>query len=215
MAIRIADVAEYVKRTFGDEAAVQISDADILRWANAAQRELATRNDVLRGTATADLMQGVWEYDLSSIPIFKIHSLYVNNRPINNTSFQHAEEYILSNDPDRKATGLPTMWYKWGNTIGFWPRPDKTIAEGIKIYYVAQPAPVEEITGVLELPDEYFNRVVEYVLSQAYELDENAEVSDIKLRQFSEGLSRMAGNHDRPQNETYPTITVLEEDMWY
>ena len=214
MAIKVQDIAAYVKNIFGDESAVQISDNDILRWTNAAQRELASRNDILRGTATADVNAGVSEYDISGLNIQKIHSIYVNGRPVDNRSFQHAEEYIIKNDPERTQQGQPIMWYKWGNTINFWPVPDKSITDGIKIYYIAAPANIETISGILEIPDEYFNRVVEYVMSQAYELDENAEASLTKLQQFSDGLSRMAGTHDRPEVETYPTITILPEDAY-
>lgn len=214
MAIRVQEVADYVKRSFGDEAAVQITDADILRWINAAQRELSSRNDILRGVATADLLQGVGEYDISNINIQKIHSMYVNGRTVEGMSFQHAEEYILSTDPNRERQGQPSVWYKWGNSITFWPTPDKSVNNGIKIYYIAAPQEITSTNGTLEIPDEYFNRVVEYVMSQAYELDENAEASVVKLQQFSDGLSRMAGVHDRPEFETYPIITVLPEDEW-
>lgn len=124
MAIRVKEIADYVKRAFGDESAVQISDLDILRWVNAAQRELATRNNVLRGVATTHITAGVHEYDLSGIPISKIHSLYVCGQPIDHRSFQHAEEYIISQDPERTAVGMPRIWWKWGNVIGFWPTPD-------------------------------------------------------------------------------------------
>ena len=214
MVIKVQDIAAYVKNIFGDEAAVQITDNDILRWTNAAQRELASRNDILRGTATATVTSGVSEYDISGLNIQKIHSIYVNGRPVDNRSFQHAEEYIIGNDPDRTRKGQPIMWYKWGNTINFWPAPDNTVVDGIKIYYIAAPAVIETVNGVLEIPDEYYNRVVEYVMSQAYELDENAEASMVKLQQFSDGLSRMAGVHDRPEFETYPTITILPEDAY-
>lgn len=214
MAIRVQEVADYVKRSFGDEAAVQITDQDILRWCNAAQRELAYRNDILRGTARTLLEIGEPNYDISGLSISKIHSVYVNKRPVEHRSFQHAEEYILDEDPDRIQTGQPRLWYKWGNTITFWPTPEATVEDGILIHYIAAPKEIETTTGVLEIPDEYFNRVVEYVMSQAYELDEDAQTSSLKLQQFTEGLSRMAGNHDIPQDQYYPTITILEEDMY-
>lgn len=214
MTIRVEEISKYVKRTFGDEADVQISDEDIIRWVNAGQRELSTRNNILRGIATADLVHQQTEYDLSGIPILKIQTLHISGKPIENRSFQHAEEYLLSADPERLQEGIPQIWFKWGNTINFWPKPDKDIPGGIKIFYIAMPSEVQAITDVLSIPDEYYNRIVEYVLSQAYELDEDPETSNLKLQQFTDGLSRNAGDHDRPQNETYSTITILPEDAW-
>ena len=214
MVTKVADIAEYVKRQFGDEAGVQITDQDILRWVNAAQRELNARNEILRGVGSTDLTAGVTEYDISSIDMLKIHSLYVNGKPIEHRSFQAAEEYIISQDPNRVSTGEPRVWWKWGNTLGFWPKPDASVTDGIKIYFISAPNNIDDINGTLEIPDDYYNRVIEYVMAQAYELDEDSDSSRVKLDQFSDGLSRMAGQHDRTAIETYSTVTVLPEDAW-
>ena len=38
----VSDIATDVKRTFGDEAGVQVNDTDIARWINSAQIEIVS-----------------------------------------------------------------------------------------------------------------------------------------------------------------------------
>lgn len=209
------NVADYVRRTFGDEASIQITDEDILRWTNAAQREISSRNHVLKQTATADITEGINEYSIAGLPVAKIVSLRVNNRPIENRSFQQAEEYILKNDPDHTVRGIPQLWYKWGTSIFFWPMPSTTFIEGLKIHFIANPVELTTLGDTLSLPDEYFNRIIEYVLAQAYELDEDGQAHNMKLQQFNEAINTEGENNDRPQYETYGVITVLPGDDWY
>ncbi len=41
----VSDVITRVRRTFGDEAAVQVTDDDIIRWINDAQIEVIKHNE--------------------------------------------------------------------------------------------------------------------------------------------------------------------------
>lgn len=214
MPFTVNDLADHVRRAFGDEASIQISDADILRWTNAGMREIVSTHKILKQKASASIIADQYEYDISDINILQIQKIRVANRPVEFRSFQEFEEYIQDEDPNRSRSGQPTLWYKWGETLGFWPTPDGSVAGQIDIYYLARAAEVQQTTDNIDLPDEYFNRLVEYVLSQAYELDEDNENSGFKLGQFQQGLDRMAGDFDRPQNQYYGFITTMEEDSY-
>ena len=53
MTLNIQDVANRVKRTFGDESGVQVTDDDIIRWVNDAQLEISRQNeDLLEAVGT-------------------------------------------------------------------------------------------------------------------------------------------------------------------
>lgn len=227
-----AEVGEHVRRAFGDEDSVQLKDSDIVRWINAAQRNILIEHKVLKQVATTDLVVGQFQYDMEVLPILQIQTIHHKGRPLDYRSFQNAEEYILANDPERTQTGIPSMWYSWGNTLFLWPTPSVGKPGGpvsspgippsqpgaindndkLTIYFLSRPKDLTGINSPLSLPDEYFDRVVEYVLSQAYELDEDNQNSDFKLGQFRDGLDRMAGDTDRPQNDSYSMITVMPED---
>jgi hypothetical protein len=210
---KVSDVATYVKRTFGDESSVQVTDEDIYRWINAAQREILTTNKILKAVGTTDLISGTAEYLFPSQNIQEVQAIHVGGRKIDYRSFQEAEDYIIACDPNRIATGEPTVWYEWGGTFYLYPIPDISVTGGIKIYYVDSPAVVSALGDALSVPDSFFNRVVEFCLGQAYEMDEDSQNSQFKLSQFANGLDAMANQEVSTHADYYPRITILEEDM--
>ena len=45
--MNVGDVLTRVRRTFGDEAGIQITQDDVIRWINDAQREAVMQNEGL------------------------------------------------------------------------------------------------------------------------------------------------------------------------
>lgn len=177
--LKVSDIAASIKRTFGDESAVQVTDDDIFRWVNAAQREILTNNKILKAVGITDLTANLAEYSFPSQNIQEVQAIHVNGRKIDYRSFQEAEDYIIANDPNRTNTGNPSVWYEWGGTFYLYPIPSSSTTGGIKIYYVDSPAVITKLTDLLSVPDSFFNRVVEYCLAQAYEMDEDTSNSNI------------------------------------
>lgn len=208
---KASDVIKYVQRQFGDESGVQIKSEDVIRWINSGQTEIFRRNEPLKATSSADLVNGQHTYTFPG-GILKIQSILVNGVPVPARTYQEAEEYILSNDPNRTQTGQSQIWYEWGGDFTLWPTPDSNVVGGIVIKYIQAPTEVNTETDTLSIPDMYFNRLVEYVLSQAYELDENWNAADMKATQFGSNLESQL-NQNNVQRNTYPTITVLDEDL--
>jgi hypothetical protein len=63
LTLNVTDIAVRVKRTFGDEAGVQIVDDDIIRWINEAQEEITNDNQgLLEATGVANIIQGQQDY---------------------------------------------------------------------------------------------------------------------------------------------------------
>ena len=210
---KVSDVAVFIKRAFGDESAVQVTDDDIYRWINAAQQEILTKNKILKAVATTDLIAGTSEYLFPAQNIQEVQAINVKGRKIDYYSFQEAEDYIINADPDKTASGTPTSWYEWGGTFYLYPIPDTTVVNGIKIYYVNSPTIVAIQADLLSVPDIYFNRIIEYCLSQAYEMDEDTQNSQYKLGQFNSGLDIMSNAATSVHASYYPRITVLEDDL--
>lgn len=205
------DLLLYVKRQFGDESGVQITDADILRWANAGQIEIFRRNKPIKATSTADLTKGITAYTFPN-NVMMVQSIVVGGLPIPQRSFEEAQAYGFSVDPLKTNTGDPQFWWEFGGTFSFYPVPDKTVVAGIILYYLKGPTDLIATTDLLSVPDMYYNRLVEYVMSQAYELDENLEASQLKNGQFEGNLLSQVEDDSTIEN-FYPRITVLAEDM--
>ena len=204
----VQEIVDHVKRQFGDEASVQITDADIIRWINAGQIEILNKNPVLKTQAVTDVVADQVIYTLPDI-LF-IQTVMYNNRPIEQKSFQEAQEYILK---DALPQGPPTLWWEYGGNINLYPTPTEALVNGLTIYYVKLPAVVTAGADAIELPDRYYNTLVNYVMAQAYEQDDDWTASGNKVSQFEAGMNVLAEEQSPNNRNTYPTITVLPEDM--
>jgi hypothetical protein len=210
---KVSDVADIVKRTFGDESGVQVTDADILRWVNAGQIEIVSNNQVLKAVGTKLSVKDQYAYSLSAdMDIQYINSIHYDGVKLAFKSFHDAELYLESEDPQRTVTGTPIFWYEWAGEISLYPTPSESDKE-IKVYFNPLPAKKTSLTDDLSLPDNYYNRLVEYVLAQAYEMDENFSAYQMKREQFQNSLMGMSNDENQAQVDTYPTITVRPEDM--
>lgn len=209
----VNDVLTDVKRTFGDESAVQVSDADIMRWINSGQREILITNRVLKAIGTADIVGGQSAYPLAALNVIAIQSIRYNGKKLEFRSFQDAEEYITASDPQNTLQGDPILWYEWAGVINLYPVPSNDLPGGLTVYYIREPTPVTSANDALSVPDSYYENVLQYVLSKAYELDEDSENSQFKLGQFQQRLDTLSEQDSNSNQDVYPTITIREEDM--
>ena len=209
---RVKDVADSVKRQFGDEAGIQVTDDDIIRWINDAQLEILSQNRVLKGKSTTDLVSGQFEYPFPDVPILDVQSIWVDGQKVEYRSFNEFEEYVIGEDPNRTSSGTPTIWTEWAGTLVFYPTPNTDGTANVTIYYTQGPTVVSTVNDQLSVPDIYVPRILEYCMGQAYELDEDYQASSMKMQQFSQGVGNLDFDGNDPKADTYPIITVLNED---
>src|SRR5690242_18144727 len=188
----LANVATYVKAQFGDTAGVQIDDADIARWTNAAMLEIVTKSPLtLEAKSTLTGAVGLFEYEYPP-GIIQAYSVMYGERILVGVSF---ELWAEKTGPDFAATtGEPRYWTHWGNNFQIWPIP--TVAETVTIFYTKVPNAVSSLGDLLELPDHYFPRVTDYVMSKAQELDEDYTASQNSRQLFEDKLREMGNKSD-------------------
>jgi hypothetical protein len=209
----INDVAVYVKRQFGDESGVQITDDDIIRWVNAAQAEISNNNNILKASANLVLTVDVYTYPLGvDMNIESIQSIHVAGIKIDYMNFNDFETYITNEDPNRTQRGKPLYWSEWAGSIFLYPMPDS--AYTMQVFYNAAPATLVTATDTLILPDKYFQRIIDYVMAQAFELDENFNAATAKMDFLDSKLVSMSNDEVKGAVATYPRITVLPEDLY-
>lgn len=207
------DVATDVKRIFGDEALVELKSTDLLRWVNAAQREVASSNTVLRGKASHDIVAGQALYEIPlSAPIAQIEGVHVEGIPLKGVSFSTAQETILRNDPELEAAGQPKIWYEWDGDLYLYPAPEASVSDGLTLYYIAYPSTLTSLTQTLSVPDRFYNQLVDYALAQAYRLDENWQATAYQDARFRDSMNRHLAKEDIVDAQFYPTKVVLPED---
>lgn len=212
----VQDVITAVKRQFGDESGQQVTDSDISAWVSDAQREIVINNpEVNQAMVQFSVVAGTATYPLlSNVPdMMVIHSLHFDGQLLQNMSFVKAQEYIIRSGEQGTAP-VPNFWYEWAGVINFWPKPSNSVANGVTIFYSKAPAEITAPGVVLSVPDSYFKSVVDFCMTQAYEMDDNAQMAQAKASQFETSMQKQA-NRQRSQDNYYPTITLLPEDNDY
>ncbi|MFG2268109.1 DUF6682 family protein [Streptomyces sp. NPDC048720] len=214
--MNVADVANRVRRIFGDDDGVQITDDDIFRWVNDAQLEISTENEELLETvATSDIVSAQAEYTMPT-DCNVLRSLMYNNMRIRGLSFAEFNEYLdgfkVPQNQGGYGNARPEVYMVYGGIITLFPTPNENIINGLRIYYSKHPASVGNMADGLGVPDRYHNSIVQFCLQQAYEMDENADMAAFKGNQFSAHLQKLKDQEKRASTEYYPTITTLPGD---
>lgn len=207
----VADVISRVTRSFGDEANAQITDADIIRWINDGQNEIAQAVELLEVMATTTTSSKKVDYDLPANMV-TLKAVYLDDTRLENYSTQEFDEYIRKWNDGASGSGDTWVYTSWGNKVTLFPAPPS--GSTLKLQISCFPAPVESSSDELNIPLRYHNRLVEYVLQQAYELDENYEAATYKANQLANGLSQELGGEQWDERAEYPTILVGAEDAW-
>jgi hypothetical protein len=210
------DVYERVRTLFGDTSGAQITDQMVVRWINDGQQEIVNNNPILKDTKYSNIVAGQAEYTFPNDKVQYIEAIYVDGRPVQPLSPEAYRQYILADDPRQIAKqDIPDVWYERNGVLTFYPSPDKNFTDGLKLEYVKMPDKVTFISTsqILSIPDRYLNELVNYVMTQALELDENFSAADYKRNQFREGLDRQSQRENVTQIASYPQIMADPDDF--
>lgn len=214
----LATIRTYIKRTFGDESGVQVTDDDITRWVNSATRQIVLENEgLLEATKYADSVNGTAEYvDPVDLLVFRGLSYKgpgeLSYTRLRGYSLNEFNEYIDTWDGTTQSKGLPLVYMRFAGKLTLFPTPDHDLVSAMKIYYNRKPVPVVNPTDVPEIPELYHEAIVNICLSYAYEMDEDWDAVQAKGNQISTDIKLLRGRDDWKEQETYPTITVRAED---
>lgn len=193
------DVANYVKRQFGDESGVQIQDSDIIRWINQGQMEIVSKNLVLRSTSVTLSVVGQDTYTKPD-DCLRVTAIKYDTNLLKSMGF---DEYQLkfqgTQTPDTSV-----YWTEYGNSLILAPIP-KDDSINITIYYIPEPTDVVSIGDSLSVPDRYFDRLCEFVMSKAYELDEDWQAHQVQRNLFEENLTQLSNEETNTQGP-YPVV---------
>lgn len=202
------DILSYVKRAFGDESGVQITDTDILMWANEAQLDIANTTRCIQGKAITSLPAGTFELDLPEQAASSIVTLRLDNSPLPGIEFAQAEQDLQRDDPERVSAGRPIWWTKWGNTVSFYPTPTET--HSITVFYTGIPENLVGAASVVGIPDRYFSALLQYVLSKAYELDEDYDAQQRANADYQQKIGAATYDDEQAMSLFYPVIKEVE-----
>ena len=206
-----------VTRQFGDEANVQINNTDIIRWINMGLVEISRTNRVWEKTAMI----------LSAIPDFSGDGFidvgqYIIPLPNDCVMLQAVrygglilpgfdfEQLVTQVNGNMSIVGTPSCYYIWAGGISLYPHPD-TAGVNIMIYYRGTPPFVSSLADTIPLPDKYFDTLEAFVMSKAYELDEDWQAQGTKKAIFDSGVHSLSEDTDAYAGDFYTISDPIYE----
>lgn len=206
----VSDIATRVRNQFNDDAGIQLSDAHIIRWVNDAMREIALNNSLMEIKATTTAIADETDYGIPT-NLLALHTIRYDGIKLKKLSLQEADELISPGV--EVASGTPQYFYKEASNFVLHPAPDNSTSV-ITMLYTRQPTEVTLVGDEPEIPVEYHNRIVEYCIAQAAEMDGDPQLAAMKMQQF-EGKVAQAKQQAEEYSDFYPSITVSGRDGWY
>ena len=201
----VQDMATEIKRLFGDESGVQIVDSDIIRWINFGQVEICSKTRILKKIQTGTLIVGTNLYPTPT-DYLEMEAVWVDGVMLQATSWEDFRQQSYTGT----ESGTPSTWFLYANQINLFPSPDT--AKELKIYYACAPLDVNSVGEYLSIPDRYFDRLKEYCMSKAYELDEDWTAHQVQRDQMESNLREMSNADSNVQG---PYLVARDpEDEW-
>lgn len=220
--MNVTDIITRVKRQFGDESGVQVTNDDIIRWINDAQREVVLQNENLfQKTIYLDSVAEQLAYTLPS-DLLTIQSVAYRDNEDSGDSYYELRflspkalaEYVNGWDGTDYASGTPNHFAKGDSEsqLLVLPRPDKSLTDSIKVTYSRYTTDIETDADPIDLPVYYHNLAYEYCLMKAYEMDEDWEAADKKAAYVQSTLDANAYRDSWFAHQTYPSVVPTSED---
>lgn len=221
--MNVTQIMNRVKRQFGDESGVQVTDSDIIDWVNHGMSHIVETNEqLLEKIGTTDLVANQQEYNF---PADMLILQTVTIKPFGYTVYSKLHRFSFTEfnmkvdgwDTSTPETGVPTMYSVFENQIILWPVPQSASTAGLKIFYNRTPTAVTGGADTPEIPVAYHNALVDYCLQKAFEMDEDFEAVGVKAGELDNKLANLRGRGDWKGQDVYPSITSLPEDDdgWY
>lgn len=215
----VSDIITRVRRTFGDEAAVQVQDADVIRWINDGQVEIVKRNDsALQKTAFINLVANQASYTMPADLLllrslrYKLGSM-LSFSALQYKNMQEFDDSIDGWDGTGYSSSSPIFFTMYEGLVILFPTPDSSFTSGLKVLYNQKPTDVVGTSDAISLPLIYHNTLVKFCMWQASLLDEDREPAVLYKGDFDNDIVSLSTRETREAVSTYPTITVLEYDM--
>lgn len=229
------DIARRVKRLFGDESGVQVTDEDIIDWVNDAIREAFFQNDELdRLTLYPEVLAKDNRVNLApmggTVPL-TIESVHYRETAtgafyqIPYMSSRAFNEYIPDWDTTNLATplsrnlplGIPIAWTRGDgqSEIVLYPVPETGGTGLLKVVVGAGGGFITLLTDELVnyIPEHLHNYIVEFCMMKAYELDEDWEAVRTKGEIVQSSLDFNQGRNSWVGRDSYPIIVPSPDDM--
>lgn len=206
--MNLTDVQTRVKRTFGDESGVQITDADIVRWTNDGQLDLVRRTKCNSTDITIPTLIGTRNYAIDRF--LDAERVEFDGRPLRLATRQQVDQWYPTANASTTANSVPLYYIIKQSGIELFPPPDSVA--NIVVTYIKRPIDLVNGTDPLEIPVQYHEDVVRYALLRAYELDGQWTTVDRMKSDYDKRADQTKHDEENKGDESYPAIRCLPGD---
>lgn len=215
----VSDIVTRVRRVFGDEAAVQVTDEDIMRWINDGQVEVVKHNEgALQKTDLIDLVanQSVYTMPADLLILRSLRYKFSDMLSFSSLKFMNMQQFddsVDGWDGSAYVAGYPHFFTVYEGNVTLFPTPSQSMTDGLKVLYNQKPTDVDDLNDTLSLPLIYHNTLMRYCMWQASLLDEDHEPALMYKSDFQGDMALLQTRETTEATATYPVITVLEMDL--
>lgn len=209
--MNLGDIIVAVKRQFGDESGAQITNSDIIRWANDAQVDIARRTETLVSHRETEGIPSDGSYLLPTDFMF-MKRVTFNNYVLHYRSLDDLDQRGQS--VETAASGEPNSYYLTSSTLHLYPKPSTGGVGVLDIFYARTPTRLVDAADTPEIPGHMHEDIIRYCLVRAKELDDDLQGAE---RIGAEYDARVAQSHYETITQTmnsYPAIRLSPGDDW-
>jgi len=217
----VSDIFTRVQRTFGDEAAVQVTLDDVLNWINDSQKEACNQiPKLLPKVAYLDTVQDQIRYDFPS-DLFTLSEVYYQDS--NLLSYFQLKFFTLFEfsqwadgwDGTTYASAQPAIYTREANELIVFPAPRESAEDGLKLHYARYPVLVTADTDPIDLPEYLDQYLLDFCMNRAYEMDEDWSSADRMANRIQTALNDNKTTPEQRHNQsTYASMNTAWEDTY-
>lgn len=200
----LSEIKLAVKKLFGDEAGVQITDADIVRWANDGMIDICRKTDAASNITTISTVVGTDTYIIAATDFLRISRVTFAGKDLSYISWRQLNELYPSRDVAPVSTGTPSLYSLIRRQLVLYPAP--TSVGVVSMTYAARPMVLTGDADTPNIPTEMHEDLVRYILMRAYELDGNEGGVARVGADFSQRINQSRADLNFPLTEIYPSI---------
>jgi hypothetical protein len=178
---------------------------------NDAMRDIVLENDLLAIRATTTTVANQANYSVPA-DLLQMHHVSYQGTPLKETTVQEAQQQIENMDSTASyPSGVPSVYWMYGASLWLYPAPASPSATDLLLYYNRMPVEVTTLANTPELPARYDNRILEFLLAKAAELDDDNSKYQLKMGEFQSGVRSTKEIEEGP-DQFYSFITTSPAD---
>lgn len=206
--MNVATLVSQVKRQFGDEYDVIITNPDIYGWIHDAQLDIIRRTGVNEQTVATT----VGAFPVSVPDQITIKRVSIGGTALINISREELDLLGLSTtlSPD-----TPKYWYRDGSSVRVWPqKPGDTTS--VSIHYAKVPPLLTGAGGeVFAVPESYHTDILHYCLARAHNKNENWTGEKQEMDYYERNVGNRMSEAVSPDAGLYKLPDPMDFDYYY